>query len=1391
MASILRTGKFVRYFAGFTRNIVFNSIRETENNLIQNTQCICGNFTSNYSISTSSKADQTLERSLKRLDNDVRRIGRISRRDIEEVLEEIRSQKSATSSQSLLIIRCCGNLVPEELPEVRTSLVQEIWKTLNMLKVPMDISHYNALLRVYLENEHQFSPTDFLADLESKGIEPNRVTYQRLISRFCQQGDIEGATRILEYMREKNLPVNENVFNALILGHSQANDMESASGILTVMKQAGLEPSADTYTILLCCYAKRGDIDTILKIMDDCDAKEMYLLDKDYLDVIYALSVNGFASKVDPVLEKIRKSAGYNQDAISVILRLVNKGIEDVAFKILKTMPRGTKSNGELNDTGNFFVRQLVKAERPIENIIKICKEMTDANLNSKALLIAAEASLECEKTALPLLKEMKSKGFPIRQHYFWPLICSSEPNAISKVLKDMQNDFEIVPNAETIREYVIPNLKENNYESIVAILRNAGVSPATAASSAAFNALQKNNMKDTVTIMQNSKAFYSPALFRKPLISALGRTQDFDSYVKIVREIYDSIQRLENLNAASQYDEVTEGEVVNDSEEKPDAAKTLLSKQINTLGNIVMDAVVYFKTNRVEPVTKILEGLVEQGLSISNQYAEKIQERLGEQMTAEISDLLGKLSSGDLEPIEVIKQNRKGSKLENMPLDQLERFIENVEAKGENANNLKRALLLNSIKTKDLLKIEKIVTKLENEKYPIGNGIYAMIIDLNCQNGNLSAALELYEKLRSKEPDFTLDNIKVIKIAELMVKENKFEEAVEFVKKNKKDNLPEEPSFNYTTTCWRLLNHLAEQGEVEKLQKFFETLVESNYIVPNNVLLGPLIKVHLVKNDVKKAIEVFEIVCTKYKTTPWKNELACRLIQVEDAQNLQRLTDLSTSIHGEVNSLYDLVFSFVECGRIRQARKILETPGLRNRPQRINSACERYHQEGMVQPLEGLVEATKDLNHIDRNNIFYNLLLSYCKEDQPEKALGLWTKMQEEDITPSDQFLLKLADFLKSKNVEIPFVVPSTKAKTNTSTSQATSATKTQEQKNEITSTHQKMRQALKSKNIDEALKFSKEVSNDKLTIADKSYLIELLCQSDRLNEANKCVEEMLESKQYPLVRIFKFYLNKLANSGDIVMMDKISQYLDNEAKKMVSFDNRYCHANIKSGKTEQYLNKLKQDLESAQNDQEIAKVAEKFPRGGASGILESHPELIEKFKEVAAAYANKNILGPMNVLWVHYFANDNETKAQEIWDKYLKSSPRLMFQRILQIAREKQDESVIDKLVLKLKESKVSEGALGNAYSCYLDILSTKEKYDEALEVLKTKILADVCLENINKTALNRLKTGIEASGKKFPYDIPKRSPHNDDTSSSSSSSSSSSDEEADKSKKSTKLG
>ncbi|XP_005185081.3 leucine-rich PPR motif-containing protein, mitochondrial [Musca domestica] len=1402
MASILRTGKFLRYFAGFTRNVVVNTVREPDSSsLLQNTTCLCTQFQNGFANGPAAalKADLSLDKQIKRLDQDVRRMGRISRRDIEDVLEEIRTQRSATSSQSLLVIRCCGNLVPEELPEVRTALVQEIWKTLNALNVPMDISHYNALLRVYLENEHEFSPADFLAEIESKSIEPNRVTYQRLIARYCQQGDIDGATRILEHMRAKNLPVNEAVFNSLILGHSQAGDMESAKGILSVMKQAGLEPSADTYTTLLCCYAKHGDMESINNTLAECEKNEILLLDKDILDVIYNLAVNGHGDKIDGLLTKFHRSAGFNQDCANIILRLTNNGYEDVCLKLLRIMPRGNRPDGTPVDVGTFFIRQLVKANRPVEKILSVCKVLQDEGLNTKALMVATEAGLThgLVNSTLPLLTEMKNAGIPVRQHYFWPLICSVEPNQIVGILRKMQEEFNMPPSAETIRDYVIPNLKEKNSDKIITLLRDVGVANGTAAAATCCAALANNQIKEAATIMENYNATYNIQTFRQPLIQAFGKVQNYDAFVQCARQLYESAQK-KSPNATTSAG--TKSEQTNDEAETEELDLPIDNKGgVDVVGDLVVDVTSYFRTDRVKVLERLLPKLVQTGFTISNQNAEKISDKLGSEMTTAISENLGKLSSGELELVP-LKNAPKKRGLESLTVEELERFISNLEAKGENTNHIKRHLLNACFRSKKLEKTLEVFERLQKENYSMGSGIYAQLIDLYTYHERVSDAIETYNKIKAKEPEFRLDNLKTVGIVEVLLKEERFDDALKFLDENKKSQPVDESENNYTNASkvWRILNGLAETGNADKLQKMFDAFVKGNFILPTNVILGPLIKVHLVNDNIPKAMEAFEKLCDEYKSTPWKNELARRLIQAEDANNLQKLTDLSTNIHGEINSLYDLVFSFVECGRVRQARKILETPGLRTRPHRIDTACERYKKEGMVEPLEGLIEATRDLNHIDRNKIYYSLLQSYCKTEDTDKALGLWTKMQEENITPNDDFLVKLAELLESKNIPVPFVVETKQTKRKSKIAAVAKAAE-ESVKKPVTASEKSakkpeavakpaepktpsnislLRKALKNNDLEAALEAKNKLNaNEQPSLMDTSHLIEQLVRAGRLSEATKYVNEMLASKLYPLPKVFKFYLNRIANSGDLETMQMIGQQLNEEQKRVISFDNRYCHANIVAGKGEQYFKKLSDDLAATKTPEEVAKLAETFPRGGALGILDKHPELEDQFQKLAESYAKHNQLGPMNVLWIHHISKGNEAVSKSIWEKYLSSAPRLMFQRVLQTARDQNDDKLAESVISQLRDSKISEGAIGNAYSCLIDIQTAKGNSGKALETLKTAI-KDVCLEHINRTALLRLKTALEAEKKEFPYTIPEKKATTKGQSSSSSSSSSDDD-------------
>lgn len=61
----------------------------------------------------------------------------------------------------------------EEMPEERMRLIKIVWQRLQDVGSEMNILHYNALLRVFVDNEYNFTPSNFLETIKSAGFEPN------------------------------------------------------------------------------------------------------------------------------------------------------------------------------------------------------------------------------------------------------------------------------------------------------------------------------------------------------------------------------------------------------------------------------------------------------------------------------------------------------------------------------------------------------------------------------------------------------------------------------------------------------------------------------------------------------------------------------------------------------------------------------------------------------------------------------------------------------------------------------------------------------------------------------------------------------------------------------------------------------------------------------------------------------------------------------------------------------------------------------------------------------------------------------------------------------------------------------------------------------------------
>ena len=125
-----------------------------------------------------------------------------------------------------------------------------------------------------------------------------------------------------------------------------------------------------------------------------------------------------------------------------------------------------------------------------------------------------------------------------------------------------------------------------------------------------------------------------------------------------------------------------------------------------------------------------------------------------------------------------------------------------------------------------------------------------------------------------------------------------------------------------------------------------------------------------------------------------------------------------------------------------------------------------------------------------------------------------------------------------------------------------------------------------------------------------------------------------------------FRFLLNKLALNGCVEEMGLIGEYLTTKVKKDVSFDNRLCNAYLSAGRGEEFLDRMVCDLDiaiQAGDRDKLEAVQDRFPRGGAMGLLDNHPDLVGRFSQLATKFAEVGYIAPMNVLWTYHFIHQD----------------------------------------------------------------------------------------------------------------------------------------------------
>lgn len=672
-----------------------------------------------------------------------------------------------------MLLRCCGRLMYESDQKTRELLAGNLWHFIKVKKIPADTAHYNSLIRVLNENSTDFDPEKILNEMSMNNLTPDRVTYQRLIHRYCTQGDIEKATKLLEKMKDLGLELNEQTFASLIIGYGKQENPPSVMEMFNLMRTNLIEPSNKSYSAAIISLAqllsKKPEAEEELKkVFETIEKEDMRFTVHEMIDMLASLNQvrqNETANEIFDFL--IQKPLNTYNERYRFYDSLMKHGLHKEVSQIFWKTAENNISKGY--NTGVYYLRIMVKnKEVPLDHILEMCSKFEALNVKAFENLYyyaANHGRLDICRLALKeLIRDRK-----LSCHYYWPLLAQA------------QNEEEII----------------------------------------------------------------------------------------------------------------------------------------------------YTLTNDLNP----------------------------------------KMDSQDL--------------IETFSRWIWPRFQENFGK----------------------------VFDLNKEKLHYDNNlIMASFLSYSVQNNKITEAI----KFISEAPQEMIDHLAESQVAEQ-----------EVVAEDRGPVKRVELSNDKGHLMTRLLNYIAEQTkDPELVKKAFKLCQVPGQKVPRRAL-NPLVNVYLVQGDYENAIKTFLEIAEEYRYTPCKADLIIHCLEKKDPENLQKIMHMSNEIYGDTNSLFDLALCCLQCGKLKQAKKIFDSPNFRINPLRIYNAGKLLARNNKIEPLENFIHLTRDMYDVNQETLYQMLLDLYERTSNGKRVLDLWNRMQEEEFQPSKRSLLMIADVLEKNGIPVPFQKP------------------------------------------------------------------------------------------------------------------------------------------------------------------------------------------------------------------------------------------------------------------------------------------------------------------------------------------------------------------------------
>lgn len=376
------------------------------------------------------------------------------------------------------------------------------------------------------------------------------------------------------------------------------------------------------------------------------------------------------------------------------------------------------------------------------------------------------------------------------------------------------------------------------------------------------------------------------------------------------------------------------------------------------------------------------------------------------------------------------------------MNTEELECHLKELEAKNMNPRGVLRRLLQMLIREGNHERALEIKDKCDKLKVDISPGMLASIFDLYVQIKDIPKASETLRKLNHTFPGFLLDEFKVIDFAAVLVENGNIDEAQKVLRMRAGVG-GIKGGLHVQKNIWNLLNNVAmispklDPAVKNHTYNFFNFLMKFNYCGYSNTAMGPIIKEHINRMDLKGAVQQYIELSKSHRVTPLQRQLQIILVDcvnreeeqqkygvtLEEAQVMLRdVLSAATEVHGPANTNTALIVSLAEVGTEKQLRKMLIDPKVRISPEVLRKQCEFLNANKQIDALVKLARCSRGLNHIREQDIYDMIMNTLVQENNYETALQLFERLSADDeFKISHTFIHNLIDLLKRNNIEPP----------------------------------------------------------------------------------------------------------------------------------------------------------------------------------------------------------------------------------------------------------------------------------------------------------------------------------------------------------------------------------